>query len=396
VRVPLLDLTRQHARVREAVEARVRPIFESQQFILGRAVEEFEAAFCDDLGGGHAVGMSSGTDAQIAILMAMGIGAGDAVLTTPYTFFATAGSIHRVGAEPVFVDVEPGNLQMDPAKLRECLEQRCRRDGAGHLVSARGHRVRAVLPVHLFGCCFDFDAIQAVIAPYGLPLIEDAAQAVGSELPAKDGIRRAGLLGEAAFFSFFPTKNLGAAGDAGLAVCRDAAFAEKLRLVRNHGMEQRYFHRMVGGNFRLDAIQAAVLHAKLPFLAEWNAARRRNAALYREGFVAAGVLEHIVIPQEPWANRGTENHHTYHQYVIRAERRDELLKHLAEAQIGHAVYYPVPLHLQECFAELGYREGDFPEAEKAARESVALPIYPELTAGEIAAVVAAIQSFYRR
>lgn len=396
MRVPLLDLTRQHERVREAVEARVRPIFESQQFILGRAVEDFEAAFRDDLGGGHVVGMSSGTDAQIAILMAMGIGAGDAVITTPYTFFATAGSIHRVGAEPVFVDVEPGNLQMDPTKLRECLEQRCRHDGDGNLVSARGNRIRAVLPVHLFGCCFDFDAIQAVIASYQLPLIEDAAQAVGSELPTKDGIRRAGTLGEAAFFSFFPTKNLGAAGDAGLVACRDAAFAEKLRLVRNHGMEQRYLHRMVGGNFRLDAIQAAVLHAKLPFLAEWNAARRRNAAWYREAFAAVGLFEHIRVPGEPWAGQGTEHHHTYHQYVIRAERRDELLKHLAGAQIGHAVYYPVPLHLQECFASLGYGERDFPEAEKAARESVALPIYPELTEGELGLVVETIQAFYRR
>jgi dTDP-4-amino-4,6-dideoxygalactose transaminase len=236
------------------------------------------------------------------------------------------------------------------------------------------------------------DAIKEVIAPYGLPIIEDAAQAIGSEYPSSP-VSRAGALGDSAFFSFFPTKNLGAAGDAGISVCRDAAFAEKLRLVRNHGMEQRYFHRMVGGNFRIDAVQAAVLHAKLPIINEWNAGRRKNADLYRS--LLSDLAEEITLPAEPWKADGLVNHHTYHQYVIRAQRRDELMKHLVEAGIGCAIYYPVPLHRQECFAYLGYSEGDFPISEKAALEALALPIFPELREEEIAAVAAAIRSFYR-
>lgn len=391
MRVPLLDLTRQHKRVGEAVEARVRPVFETQQFILGRTVEEFEQAFCEYVGCAHAVGMSSGTDAQIAILMAMGIGEGDAVITTPYTFFATAGCIHRVGAEPIFVDVSEDTLHLDPAKLTELLAS-CPRDAEGRLLSPRGRRIRAVIPIHLFGSCFPVEAIRAAVAPYGLPIIEDAAQAIGAEYPGHP-VKRAGALGDSAFFSFFPTKNLGAAGDAGMAVCQDAAFADKLRLVRNHGMEQRYFHRMVGGNFRLDALQAAVLHAKLPFIEEWNADRRRNADLYRE--LLAGAAEFVTLPAEPWKAAGLKNHHTYHQYVIRAARRDELMKHLAAQGIGHAVYYPVPLHRQECFAYAGYAEGDFPVSERAALESLALPIFPELEQDEIAAVAAAICSFYK-
>lgn len=391
MRVPLLDLTRQHERVSAAVETRVRAVFESQQFILGRTVEDFEKAFCDYVGCAHAVGMSSGTDAQLAILMAMGIGAGDAVITTPYTFFATAGCIHRVGAEPVFVDVSPDTLHLDPARLRELLAS-CSRDSDGTLLSPRGLRIRAVIPIHLFGSCCPMDAIREVVSPYGLPIIEDAAQAIGSEYPA-DPVARAGALGDSAFFSFFPTKNLGAAGDAGMSVCRDAAFAEKLRLVRNHGMEQRYFHRMVGGNFRIDALQAAVLHAKLPLIEEWNDGRRKNAELYRS--LLSDLSDSIILPAEPWKSRGLANHHTYHQYVIRAQRRDELMKHLTAAEIGCAIYYPVPLHRQECFAYLGYSEGDFPVSERAALEALALPIFPELREEEIAAVAAAIKSFYR-
>lgn len=391
MRVPLLDLTRQHERVGEAVEARVKPVFATQQFILGRTVEDFEKAFCDYVGCAHAVGMSSGTDAQLAILMAMGIGAGDAVITTPYTFFATAGCIHRAGAEPVFVDVAPDTLHLDPAKLEELLAG-CDRDAEGAPLSSRGRRIRAVIPIHLFGSCAPMDAIRTITQRYSLPIIEDAAQAIGSEYPGQP-VQRAGTLGDSAFFSFFPTKNLGAAGDAGISTCQDAAFAEKLRLVRNHGMEQRYFHHMVGGNFRLDAIQAAVLHAKLPFIEEWNAGRRENADLYRA--LLADVAEFVTLPAEPWKAAGLANHHTYHQYVIRAARRDDLMKHLAAAGIGHAVYYPVPLHRQECFGYLGYREGDFPVSETAALESLALPIFPELREQEIAAVAAAIRAFYR-
>jgi dTDP-4-amino-4,6-dideoxygalactose transaminase len=390
VRVPLLDLTREPARVREAIDARVKPVFDSQQFILGRTVEDFEKAFCEITGCAHAVGMSSGTDAQLAILMAMGIGAGDAVLTTPYTFFATAGCIHRTGAEPVFIDIRPDTLHLDPVKVSEYLAG-CQRADDGTPVTSRGNRIRAIIPVHLFGACCDMDALKEAVKPFGLPIIEDAAQAIGSWYPGASGAKHAGNLGDSAFFSFFPTKNLGAAGDAGISVCESAEFANQLRLVRNHGMEQRYFHRMVGGNFRLDAIQAAVLHAKLPFVDEWNAERRRNAELYREQL---GSLEQLQLPAEPWKSSGLEGHHTYHQYVMRAERRDDLIAHLAAAEIGHAIYYPVALHRQECFAYLGCQASDCPEAERAAQETVALPIFPGLREEEIAAVTTAIRAFY--
>jgi dTDP-4-amino-4,6-dideoxygalactose transaminase len=264
VRVPLLDLTRQHGRVREAVAARVRAVFESQQFILGRTVEDFEKAFCDSTGSAHAIGMSSGTDAQLAILMAMGIGPGDAVITTRIRFSPRRFNSPR-GCEPVFVDIEPDTFHMDPARLHECLERFASR-GDGQLITALGNCVRAIVPVHLFGSCCSMDALRDSAAKYGLAVIEDAAQAIGAEYLSRDGTSQAGTLGDAAFFSFFPTKNLGAAGDAGMAVCRSAALAEKLRLVRNHGMEERYSHRIVVGNFRLDAIQASVLHSKLPFV----------------------------------------------------------------------------------------------------------------------------------
>lgn len=388
MRVPLLDLTRQYARVRADIERRVGEVFASQQFILGPTVAAFEAAFAEATGCAHAVGMSSGTDAQLAILMAMGIGRGDAVITSPYTFFATAGCIHRVGAEPVFVDIRPDTMHIDPEKVRAYLAG-CRRTDDGAFLTARGHRVRAIIPVHLFGSCCDVPALREAAA--GVPIIEDAAQAIGAESPAG----RAGALGEAAFFSFFPTKNLGAAGDAGMAVCASAEFADKLRLMRNHGMERSYFYREIGGNFRLDALQAAVLHAKLPVVEEWNAARRRHAAQYRDLFDAAGLRDHVTVPAEPWKASGLTGHHTFHQYVIRAQRRDELLRHLTTQEIGHAIYYPVPLHLQECFAALGGKPGDCPEAERAASESLALPIFPELEEREIAAVGDAIAAFYR-
>ena len=387
----MLDLAREYERVRAAVETRVRAVFDAQRFILGQAVEEFEEAFCEFTGCAHAIGMSSGTDAQLAILMALQIGPGDAVITTPYTFFATAGSIYRAGAEPVFIDIDPDTFAMDATKLRECLA-RLESGSDGPLITARGNRVRAVIPVHLFGLCCAMDPLYDAAQAYRLTIIEDAAQAIGAECYFRDKPSQAGTMAEAAFFSFFPTKNLGAAGDAGMAVCRDERLAERLRLVRNHGMEKGYVHRIVGGNFRLDAIQAAVLHAKLPFVQQWNAARRRNAALYTAAL--ADLRDDVKLPAEAWKHTGLANHHTWHQFVIRAKRRDELVLHLTEAEIGHAVYYPVPLHLQGCFAFLGYREGDFPEAERAAKEAVALPIFPGLRDREIDAVVRAIRRFY--
>jgi dTDP-4-amino-4,6-dideoxygalactose transaminase len=387
----MLDLAREYERVRATVETRVRAVFDSQQFILGQAVEEFEEAFCEFTGCAHAIGMSSGTDAQLAILMALEIGPGDAVITTPYTFFATAGSIYRAGAEPVFVDINPDTFEMDSTRLRECLA-RLASGSDGTLITARGNRVRAVVPVHLFGLCCAMDPLYDAAQAYRLTMIEDSAQAIGAECYFREKPRQAGTIAEAAFFSFFPTKNLGSAGDAGMAVCRNERLAETLRLVRNHGMEKGYVHRIVGGNFRLDAIQAAVLHAKLPFVQQWNAARRRNASLYAAAL--ADLRDDVKLPTEGWKHAGLDNHHTWHQFVIRAKRRDELLRHLTEAEIGHAVYYPVPLHLQECFAFLGYGKGDFPEAERAARESVALPIFPGLRDEEIEAVVTAIRRFY--
>jgi dTDP-4-amino-4,6-dideoxygalactose transaminase len=394
VRVPLLDLTRQHALVKDDVAARVARLFESQQFILGPAVEELESAFRELVGGGLAIGMSSGTDAQLAILMALRIGPGDAVLTTPYTFFATAGCIHRTGAEPVFVDVEKETLNLDPDRLLEFLESRCKADADGNLLTPRGNKVRAIIPIHLFGTCCRMDEIQAIADRFKLAVIEDAAQAVGAEYRGASGIQKAGAIAESSYFSFFPTKNLGGAGDGGMSVCRDEELAVRLRLMRNHGMEKRYFHHEVGGNFRLDALQAAVIHAKLPRLAGWNAARRRNAALYRDAFAAKGLGEFLTPPVAPAAD--LENSHIYHQYVIRAIDRDALMAHLQKAEIGCAIYYPVPLHLQECFAYLGYKAGDMPVSEAASRESLALPIFPELRPEEIEAVAGAIGDFYRK
>ena len=389
--VPLLDLRRQYALVKDDVQRRLGALCDSQHFILGAPVEAIETAVRDYTGCGHAVGASSGTDALLAILMAMGIGRGDAVVTTPYTFFATAGCIQRVGAEPVFVDIDAATYNMDPARLEECLRKKCRRGPDGALVTAAGNRVRAIMPVHLFGCVCDMGRIGALAEEFDLPIIEDAAQAIGADYPAKDGrVVRAGAIGEASYFSFFPSKNLGAFGDAGMATCREDGLAAQIRLLRNHGMNAQYHHEKVGGNFRLDALQAVVLSAKLPHLDAWHAARRCNADLYRVEFTKLGLLDRITLPVEPYASSGVKNHHIYHQYVIRVPDRDRVREKLTAAAIGCAVYYPIPLHLQECFGSLGHSAGDFPESERAARESLALPIYPELTPEEIREVAAAL------
>jgi len=373
----------------------VATVFDTQQFVLGKTVEDFEEAFKAEFGCNHAVGMSSGTDAQLAILMALGVGRGDAVITTPYTFFATAGCIERLGAEPVFIDIRRDTMHLDAAKLEEYLETQCGRDATGTLLTPQGNRVRVVIPVHLFGSVCQMDEILELANRFQLEVVEDAAQAVGAMYPSRKGPLPSGSIAGSAYFSFFPTKNLGGAGDGGLVACQDAAFAEQLRNIRNHGMTRAYHHETVGGNFRLDALQAAVLHAKLPFVNGWNAARKHHADLYREGFRDLAGSGHVVIPTEPHADSGLLGHHTYHQYVIRAKDRDALKAHLAADGIGHAVYYPQPLHLQPCFANLGYKPGDFPESELAARESLALPIYPELEESEISAVLEAVSDFYR-
>lgn len=400
VPVPLLDLKRQYATLREEIETRVQAVMESQGFILGPEVERFEEAVRQFTGAEGAVGMSSGTDAQLAALMALEIGPGDAVLTTPYTFFATAGCISRVGARPVFVDIDPVTFNLSPAALAHSLENVVRRDDEGVLRVPTGERLRAVIPVHLFGLCADMASILRLCRQHGLRVLEDASQAIGAEYPFPAGeqplVIQAGTMGDLGWFSFFPSKNLGAFGDGGLTTTNDPARVPLLKAIRMHGMETQYFHRFVGGNFRLDALQAAVLSVKLPHLPAWSAARRERANIYRELFNAAGLLDRVTPPAEPYAAQGLTNHHIYHQYVVRvpAADRDALRAHLMARGVGCAIYYPLALHQQECFRSLGYKEGDFPAAEAAARESLALPIFPELTRAEQEEVVTGIASFY--
>ena len=388
--VPLFDLSRLGPEVDDAVREATLRVLGHRGYILGSEVEAFESDLAKYLGGGHAVGMSSGTDAQLALLMAMEIGAGDAVISTPYTFFATAGCIHRTGAEILFCDIDPATFMMDPASLRALLAS-LKRGPDGFLRSPKGNRIRLIVPIHLFGACCDMDGIGAVAAEYGVEILEDAAQILGAKYPSKSGTKTAGIIAPTSYVSFYPSKNLGAAGDAGVALCLDAEMAEKLKRIRNHGMEQRYYHKVVGGNFRIDAIQAAVLRAKLPFLDGWNATRRANAATYKDAFTSAGLLDRVTLPAEPFASSGLRDHHIFHQYVIRVANRDAIMARLTEQKIGCAIYYPVPLHLQECFAYLGHNAGDFPVSEQAAKESLALPIFPGLTQDEIAEVVRGIK-----
>jgi dTDP-4-amino-4,6-dideoxygalactose transaminase len=366
--IPLFTLSRQWPQVEAAVRAALERVLASQQFILGQEVAELEAelaAFCQVR---FAVGVSSGTDALLVALMALGVGPGDEVVTTPFTFFATAGTVARLGARPVFVDIDPQDFNLDPRKLPAALSP----------------RTKAILPVHLYGQAADMQAIGEVAG--AIPVVEDCAQAIGTTYQGKP----VGGLGKLGCFSFFPTKNLGAFGDGGLVTTDDEELYQLLVDLRVHGMRPRYVHHRVGGNFRLDALQAAVLRAKLPYLTQWNAARRANAARYRQLFAEAGLEGVVSLPAE-LPQRG----HTYHQFVIRVPQRDALRQNLAEQGIGTEVYYPIPLHLQRCFASLGYKKGDFPEAEKAAEEVLALPIFPELTEEEQQRVVAAIARFYR-
>ena len=374
--VPLLDLRQQYEPLKAEILAEIEKVADSQMLILGPQVERFETAITKYCGAPHAVGVSSGTDAQLLIMMAMGIGPGDAVITTPYTFFATAGCISRLGARPVFADIDPVTYNLCPESLGAAL--------------AETANVKAIIPVHLFGCCADLDPILSLANRYGVPVIEDAAQALGAQHP----LGGAGAVGAAGFFSFYPTKNLGAFGDAGMVVCRDGELATKMRALRNHGMEPRYFHKWIGGNFRLDAIQAAVLNVKLPHLDTWSAGRRERAAFYRHEFARHGLNHVIGLPVEPFAGTGLTNHHIYNQFVIRVPKRDALRQHLQQAGVATEIYYPLPLHMQECFQSIGYKEGDFPESERAAKETLALPIFPELTEDQQRYVVTKIAEFY--
>ncbi|MGI8891236.1 MAG: DegT/DnrJ/EryC1/StrS family aminotransferase [Chthoniobacterales bacterium] len=396
MRVPLLDLSEQYRLLAEPIRHEIDEILRTQGFILGPKVEEFEQALAAYCGVRHAIGVSSGTDALLDILMALGLGPNDAVITTAYTFFATAGCIARVGATPVFVDIDPATFNISPTALANFLENECRRNEKGELVDLGGRIVKAIVPVHLFGLCCEMDLINDLAARFKLMVIEDAAQAIGAEYPSKEGARQAGTMSAAGSLSFYPSKNLGAAGDAGAILCHDDDLARRFRSFRQHGMEPRYIHHVVGGNFRLDAIQAAVLKVKLPYLNDWSAARQQVADIYHAEFSASGLTETLTLPAEPYRHRGLTNHHIYHQYVVRTPRRDALQKHLTERGIGSAIYYPLGLHEQECFASLGYRAGDLPETERAAKETLALPIYPELTRERQREVVAEIAEFLSR
>ena len=359
MKVPLLDLTAQYAAIRDELDAVVARVVRSQRFVLGPVVEACEEALAGYVGARHGVGVSSGTDALLLALMAEGVGPGDEVVTTPFSFFATAGVIARVGATPVFADVDPVTLNIDPARAAERITE----------------RTRAIIPVHLFGQMAEMAPIMAVAREHGIAVIEDAAQAIG----ARHEGRRAGSLGDYGCFSFFPTKNLGGWGDGGLVVTNDARRAERLRALRVHGETTRYHHRLVGGNFRLDALQAAVLHAKLPHLERWTRARIANAALYTRLLapVANPCGNLLRLPVV------TTGRHVFNQYVIRLAERDRVRAELEAAGVGTAIYYPVPLHLQECFASLGYVPGDLPVSERAAHRVLALPVFPELTEAQI-------------
>src|SRR6266496_2842077 len=394
MRVPLLDLSEQYRTLAEPIRESIDTVLTSQRFILGPQVEAFEKAiraYCD---APYAVGISSGTDALLAILMALGVGRGDAVITPPYTFFGTAGCIARVGAKPLFVDIDPTTFNIRPSAIQEYIEENCRTDSSGELKTKSGENVRAIVPVHLFGLCCDMDAIHRISEHYQLDVIEDAAQAIGAEYPFGGKTVKAGTMDEVGFFSFYPSKNLGAAGDAGMIICRDDQFARELRIFREHGMEPRYCHRVIGGNFRLDEIQAAILAVKLPHLESWAAARRAAADFYGAELARLGLTEKIVLPAGPYRDRGLTNHHIYHQYVIRTPKRDALREHLARREIETASYYPLGLHEQKGFAYLGYKKGDFPETERAARETLALPIYPEISRQAQRYVIAAIVEFF--
>jgi dTDP-4-amino-4,6-dideoxygalactose transaminase len=396
MRVPLLDISEQYRVLREPIRAQLDEVLATQAFVLGPKVEEFERAMERYCGIEHAIGISSGTDALLALLMALDFGPDDAVLTTAFTFFATGSCVARVGARPVFVDIDPQTYNISPAAIERYIAEQCHTNADGALIDRSGKRIRAIMPVHLFGLCCDMDAIMAAAERHHLMVIEDAAQAIGAQYPSRSGntAPQAGTMGLAGCFSFYPSKNLGAAGDAGMIICHDDELANRLRVCRQHGMEPRYFHHFIGGNFRLDGIQAAILNVKLPMLDGWSAARRAVADRYREAFTACGLAETIQLPAEPYRGAGLHHHHIYHQYVIRAPRRDELQKHLTEQGIGTAIYYPLGLHEQTCFAYLGYKRGDLPETERAAAETLALPIYPELTADAQQYVVEQIAAFF--
>jgi len=378
VKIPLLDLNAQHDPILKEILEAIEQVIRRQSYILGPEVQKLEERIASYCGTPFAVGVSSGTDALLISLMALGIGQNDEVITTPYSFFATAGVIARVGAKPVFVDIDPATFNLDPDRIEPAITS----------------KTKAVLPVHLYGQCADMDPIIKIAENHGLKVIEDAAQAIGAEYT---GGQRGGSMGALGCLSFFPSKNLGAMGDAGMVVTKDADLSEKIRVLRVHGSKPKYYHKMIGGNFRLDTIQAAVLNVKLNYLDVWTQKRQENASRYIKLFKESGLIEKagLRLPAAVFEDTRVSHYHIYNQFVIRVPDRDRLRDHLKQRGIATEVYYPVPFHLQECFRDLGYKEGDFPEAERASKETLALPIYPELSKTQQSYVINQVSEFYK-
>ena len=379
MKVPLLDLKAQHEPIYQEILEALERVIKNNTFILGTEVSEFEKRVADYSQTEYGVGVSSGTDALLVSLMALEIKPGDEVITTAFSFFATAGCIARLGAKPVFVDIDPQTYNMNPELLEQAITP----------------RTKAIIVVHLYGQCAEMSQILQIADQHGLAVIEDAAQAIGTEY--RDG-RRAGSMGILGCLSFFPSKNLGGFGDGGMVVTNDRGLMEKIRILRLQGSKPKYYNTIVGGNFRLDSIQAAVLNVKLNYLAQWTKRRQENAKRYENLFKESGLVEKpgIDLPQAVYEKAGTKHYHIYNQFVIRAPGRDQLMPYLKEKGVGAEIYYPVSFHLQECFRSLGHKPGDFPESERAAKETVAIPIYPELTAEQQTQVVGSIEEFYAK
>jgi len=375
--VPLLDLKAHHEPIQQEIMEALQQTFLSNAFILGQDVGTLEERVADYCQAKYGIGVTSGTDALLLALMALGIGPGDEVITSPYSFFATAGVVARLCAKPVFVDIDPATYNIDPSKIERAVTS----------------RTKAIIPVHLYGQCAEMAPIMELARRYNLSVVEDAAQAIGSEY--RDG-RRACSIGTVGCLSFFPSKNLGCLGDGGMVVTNDPGLAERMRILRVHGSNPKYYHKLIGGNFRLDTIQAAVLNVKLKYLDGWTTRRQENADQYRALFQQNGLVQkgYVRLPEAAYRDTGVTHYHIYNQFVLRVERRDELIAHLKQKGIGAEIYYPVPFHLQECFQYLGYKEGDFAESEQAAKETIAIPIYPELTSAQQTEVAEAIASFY--
>ena len=388
MKVPLLDLKPQYLLLKQELDEAILKVAESQYFILGPEVEKMEKSFCNYLNCKRTIGVSSGTDALLLALMGIGIGPGDEIIVPTYSFFATAGVVARLNARPVFVDSDPVTFNIDPLQIEKKITK----------------NTKAIIPVHLYGQSCEMDKIMEIANSRNLKVVEDAAQAIGVQY--KDG-RFVGTIGDVGCFSFFPSKNLGCFGDGGLNVTNDEKLGEYLHILRVHGAYPKYYHKFIGGNFRIDAIQSAVINVKLPHLDGWSEQRRKNAETYNKLFMEAGLAEEtgktkfneknkVLLPKSVYKDSGVKNYHIFNQYIIRVAKRDELRKFLSENEIGNEIYYPVPFHLQECFANLGYRKGDFPVAEFAANTSIALPIYPELSRDQIEFVVSKIKEFIKK